>query len=333
MIKDNKFFIKNIKSIVILGYTPLLFELEKICKKKKIQVEMISTSDQLKNIEKKKYKKFDKLNNELKRYLKTKYNIDNTLFISLGCRYIFKKKTIDNFFKNNLVNFHGSRLPLDSGAGHFTWRILRGDRIDCQLVHLINEKIDNGPIIKSKTSIFPPYCDIPLDYEKFSNKNFLELFENFVSEIFTSKKFELKYQQGYIGRYNPRLNTNINGWINWSLKSHEISQFVKAFDDPYPGARTIFNKKEVRIKKLHLHGGDSSNHPFMSGLVSRHDKDWIVVSSGDHNMFLIEEVLDNSGKNILNRINVGDRFYTPSAKLEYSNSVRIKYSSKGMKLK
>ena len=54
MIKDNKFFIKNIKSIVILGYTPLLFELEKICKKKKIQVEMISTSDQLKNIEKKK---------------------------------------------------------------------------------------------------------------------------------------------------------------------------------------------------------------------------------------------------------------------------------------
>ena len=103
-----------------------------------------------------------------------------------------KKKTIDNFFKNNLVNFHGSRLPLDSGAGHFTWRILRGDRIDCQLVHLINEGIDSGPIIMSKTSIFPPYCDIPLDYEKFSKRNFLELFENFISEIINSRKLQWK---------------------------------------------------------------------------------------------------------------------------------------------
>ena len=71
----------------------------------------------------------------------------------------------------------------------------------------------------------------------------------------------------------------------------------------------------------------------MSGLVSRHDKNWIVVSSGDHNMFLIEKVIDKSGKNILKKVKVGDRFYTPNTKLEYSNSVRIKYSSKGMKLK
>ena len=46
------------------------------------------------------------------------------------------------------------------------------------------------------------------------------------------------------------------------------------------------------MKKAQLHGGDSSNHPFMSGIVSRHDGDWIVVSTKSKHMLLIEKVLD-----------------------------------------
>ena len=54
----------------------------------------------------------------------------------MGARYIFKKNTIDNFFFNNLVNFHGTRLPLDSGGGGYSWNIMREDRIDNQLDQL-----------------------------------------------------------------------------------------------------------------------------------------------------------------------------------------------------
>ena len=49
---------------------------------------------------------------------------ENTIFISLGARYIFKKDTIENFFLNNLVNFRGTRLPLDAGGGGFSWKIM-----------------------------------------------------------------------------------------------------------------------------------------------------------------------------------------------------------------
>ena len=55
---------------------------------------------------------------------------ENTLFVSLGARFIFKKDLIKNFFKHNLVNFHSSRLPLDRAGGGFSWRIMREDRIE-----------------------------------------------------------------------------------------------------------------------------------------------------------------------------------------------------------
>ena len=52
----------------------------------------------------------------------------------------------------------------------------------------------------------------------------------------------------------------------------------------------------------------------MSGIVSRHDNDWIVVSTKSKHMLLVEEVLNRNGKNILNKIKVGDRFFTPEMK-------------------
>ena len=69
----------------------------------------------------------------------------------------------------------------------------------------------------------------------------------------------------------------------------------------------------------------------MSGIVSRHDKDWIVVSTKSKHMLLIEEVLDKEDNNIIKNIKVGDRFYTPYRELEKSKSIRTIYNSKGLK--
>ena len=84
------------------------------------------------------------------------------------------------------------------------------------------------------------------------------------------------------------------------------------------------------MKKVQLHGGDSSNHPYMSGIVSRHDKDWIVVSTKSKHMLLIEEVLDSKGKNVIKKVKVGDRFYTPNKELEKSKITKTFFNSKGL---
>ena len=69
----------------------------------------------------------------------------------------------------------------------------------------------------------------------------------------------------------------------------------------------------------------------MAGIVTRHDTKWIVVSTSGKHMLLIEEVLNNKGKNIISLIKPGDRFFTSANELEKAKNKRIIYSSKGIK--
>ena len=335
MIKNNKFYIENLNSVVFLGQSDIFSELVKINNSLKLNTLIITSSNQAKLIEKKiDYKIFDKLDNKFKDFIDKNIKVKDTIFVSLGARYIFKKDTIENFFSNNLVNFHGMRLPLDAGGGGFSWHIMREDRIDNQLVHLVDEGLDSGPIIDNHLSLFPKQCQIPIDFEVYRLKKFAEFYEQFLKQVRNGKYFELKPQIDYLGRYNPRLNTEIDGLINWDMNSNDLFNFINAFDEPYKGASTFLNNGnfgKLNLKKVHLHGGDSSNHPFMSGLVSRHDKKWIVVSTKSKHMLLIEEVLDKKGKNIIKDIKVGDRFYTPIEELEKSKKTRTIFNSKGLK--
>ena len=143
----------------------------------------------------------------------------------------------------------------------------------------------------------------------------LHAFSLFIKNLSNKKKFKLKHQLNYLGTYYPRLNTDLNGWIDWNLKSYQIERFINAFDDPYLGASTFLRNKRVRLKKTYLSSSDTGNHPFMSGLIRRHDKKWVVVSANDQNVLLVEVVLDDKGNNILSKLKVGDRFITSERNL------------------
>lgn len=335
MINNKYFFIENLNSVVFLGQSAVFSELIKVNNSLKLDTLIITSSHQSKLIDKKiDYKIFDTLDDKFKKFINKNIKVKNTIFVSLGARYIFKKDTIQNFFSNNLVNFHGTRLPLDSGGGGFSWKIMREDRIDNQLVHLVNEGIDTGPIIDNNLSLFPKHCQIPVDFEKYKTKKFIDFYTKFLKKIINGKKFDLKPQINYLGRYNPRLNTETDGLINWDMDSYDLYNFINAFDEPYKGASTFLNNGnfgKLYLKKVHLHGGDSSNHPYMSGIVSRHDKNWIVVSTKSKHMILIEEVLDKKGNNIISKIKAGDRFYTPYGELEKSKKIKTIFNSKGLK--
>lgn len=335
MINNNKFFIENLNSVVFFGGGHNFSELIEVNNSLKLDTLIITSSHQSKLIDKKiDYKIFDKLDDKFKKFINKNIKVKNTIFVSLGARYIFKKDTIENFFLNNLVNFHGTRLPLNAGGGGFSWQIMSEDKIANQLVHLVNEGLDTGPIIDNRLSLFPKHCQIPIDFEVYRLKKFIEFYTKFLKEVQNGKYFDLKPQLNYLGSYNPRLNTEIDGLINWDMDSYDLFNFINAFDEPYKGASTFLNNGnfgKLYLKKVHLHGGDSSNHPYMSGIVSRHDKNWIVVSTKSKHMILIEEVLDKKGNNIISKIKVGDRFYTPYEELEKSKKIRTIYNFKGLK--
>ena len=75
-------------------------------------------------------------------------------------------------------------MPLDAGGGGYSWRIMREDRIDNQLVYLIDESIDTGPIIDNEKSLFPSSCKIPVDFENYRLKKFLEFYIQWEKRLF-----------------------------------------------------------------------------------------------------------------------------------------------------
>ena len=334
MIKNNKFYIPNFKNIIFFGESSVLDKLIQINNLLKIKTFTITSSDQAKNIPKNiNLKIFNDINKNCKRYISKNFNIEQTLFISLGARYIFKKQIINNFLLNNLVNFHASRLPLDAGGGGISWRIMSEDRIDNQLVHLINEKIDGGPILQSEMSIFPASCKTPKDFYEYSANNFTKFYKKFIMRVLNKEYFNLFSQENYLGKYFPRINTKINGFIDWNLESYDLANFINSFDEPYNGASTFLNRGNfgtLFIKSSHLHGGEVPNHPFMSGIITRHDKRWLVVSTKNKHSLLIEKVYNNNGENIINNLKVGDRFHTPFKFLDSAKSTRIWYKSNGL---
>ena len=92
---------------------------------------------------------------------------------------------------------------------------------------------------------------------------------------------------------------------------------------------TYLNDEKVRLS-VHLHGGEIGGHPFSAGIISRHDKKWIVVSTIDQNMLLIEKIINQKNQNIINKIRPGDRLYTPLKNLDTSMSKKIKFTSMGL---
>lgn len=333
MLKNNQFYLKDFSNIVFFGQPNP--EIIKINKKLKIKSTVITSFDQSNYLKKNKinFEIFNSVDQKCINFLKKKFNFKKTLFFGFSPRYIFKQKTI-NLFENNFVNMHNSRLPLDCGGGGSSWSIMREDRISNLCIFLMTGEIDGGPIIKNKLSLYPKTCILPIDIENYISKTFVEFYKIFIEELLKGKLFKLKEQPEYLSRYNPRLNTDISGFIDWNLDSYDLINFINAFDQPFKGASTFLNNGDfgrLYLRKAQLHGGDTPNHPHMSGIVSRHDKSWITVCTKSKHMLLIEEIINENGKNIIDLIKPGDRFFTPTDKLESAKSKRIYYNSLGLR--
>ena len=134
----------------------------------------------------------------------------------------------------------------------------------------------------------------------------------------------------------PRLKTEINGWIDWSLNVYELDRFIGAFSDPYPGAKTLLHGKEVSFFDVEISYMEASRHPFENGMVLRKFLDKIVVSVNGGTLYIGKVLLNK--KDIFYKIKPGDIFYTNINKLNlikrknlfvkdkeiYTNQIKIK---------
>lgn len=250
--------------------------------------------------------------------------------LSLGAAWIFKKDVIAAVFDDRLLNLHGTRLPQNRGGGGFSWQILMGNRFGFCVLHRIDGGVDTGEIIAVEEFLYPATARRPIDYENvYVEKNLgfiLGFLERHRSQTLPIAPLS---QPEYLSTYWPRLNTDLNGWIDWSLEPVEIERMICAFDEPYQGAQTYLNDEKVRIKSVCVSSQDGAFHAFQSGIVYRKGPSWLCVALRGSTL-IVEGVYGENGKDVLSTVRVGDRFVTPWDKL-HASLKRPVYTPKGIK--
>jgi methionyl-tRNA formyltransferase len=242
------------------------------------------------------------------------YINENTLGISISSPIIFKKSFIDSF-AGRFINIHGSMLPKFRGGGGVSWDILNGNRKGGFSIHVLTDKIDKGAILYSREIAYDPSYTTPADFESMKVKELTKGLLELINKIENQETFSAAEQDEDASTYFPRLNTVINGYINWDWKLDEIARFVNAFSDPYEGAKSFINGNLVKIKDVDFHSNDGTFHPFCSGLIIRRSENSVSVAAKEGTL-VIRKMRDKDNEDFMQKTRPGQRIYTPVQYLE-----------------
>ena len=329
--KNFKFFNKNqLKKIICIGFGKQIIDVKKFCINNLIKFEWYTGSRQFNNSNKYEIKKKEELK-KLRIYPKIVKNLNNltnpqdeTLVISIGSPFIIDKKFIKKFF-GKVINHHASPLPELRGGGEFSWVILSNSKKGAITFHLIDKGVDTGPIIFQKKFTFPKLLRYPLDYQDFTYNKFKNSINLVLNKINSGKSFKLNYQNHALSSYFPRLNTDLQGYIDWSWKGEEIERFILAFSYPYNGASTFVQKRLIRIYNCIFFKKKKFQHSFNYGLVFKYFKNhFFVICLGGYLKITISDIKS------IKKIKLGDKLYTPHHKIQKASETRIRYNFKGL---
>ncbi len=243
-------------------------------------------------------------------------DVNERIAISIGAPWVIGKELIETYFSSKLLNLHGTGLPKNRGGGGFSWQILSRNRFGFCTLHVIDAGVDTGPILARAEFLYSSQCRIPADYENEYVQKSSEFLCNFLRNIkYKPITVKLMKQANELSTYWPRLLTDVNGWIDWSLRVDQLESFICAFDDPYLGASTNLDNRRVYIKKVSINFQDSLFHPFQFGIVYRKSDSWLCVAANQGGL-IIEQLESELGEDLLSDFKVGDRFITPQERLE-----------------
>lgn len=152
--------------------------------------------------------------------------------------WLIKKNVIDSA-NIMAVNFHPGTPELP-GSGSYNWAIYLNKKKFGTTIHLMNEKIDNGKILRVKTFRIDKKITLEKLIKK-SDKFRKSTFINFISFLnkqnsFTIKQFLMKNRKHFWSRKARKISDlDKIKTLNFNLSYHEIKKRVRAFHtDKYP---------------------------------------------------------------------------------------------------
>jgi methionyl-tRNA formyltransferase len=255
-------------------------------------------------------------------------NVKNDLILSAGSPWILNEKFLKQFEPNGIFNIHGTMLPNDRGGTIVSWLILNRKRLGNALVHKMVSSPDAGPILMYNEFIYPEKCYYPKDYLEVYNLEQLKIAKKLCllhinNQINLTK---INEQPHYLSSYWPRLKSTLNGWIDWNLKGENIELFIRAFDDPYKGAQTVWRGKTIFLKKCFFQK-DNNFHPYQYGIIYRicqtKNIKYLAIAVKGGTIY-VQCCTNEDGETLFNSINEGDRFVSSDECLTQSKKRTVK---------
>ncbi len=328
---------RSLKRVIVLGLAPQLLALSNFCEVNDVKLE-IYTGERHRNIRLLTGETLDNLLEEMGRkvyfcddlegFNKGPYKTADveTLIISFGAPFIIKQSLID-LYGGRVINSHGAPLPEFRGGGGLSWRFLAGDTRGATLFHRVTTIIDDGPILYRKDFQFPWPVQSIKEWMIIDQQEQESGLLDFLDRLLAGEKFLDIDQDKSLATYFPRLNTDLQGFIDFRWPGEMISRFIGAFSEPYSGASTFVKKNRVRILSADFVRGDTDpQHPFLFGLVIRVHLNfyWVICRNG----FLKIPTVDLKSTC---SIKEGDRLHTPASVLDDALSTRVIYTAQGLK--
>ena len=290
----NKINFGKISRVILFGGSKHLVDIIEILKKKKIEIYVFTNNKQAMEIIRDEKKtllsilKRDKINFQILKSLdKNKKALQKlinkeTLGISVSSWWIFKESEISLFPKKKLINIHGAFLPSFAGRGGKSWQILTNETLSGLTIHLIDKTIDRGRVLFQSSYKFPKRTfDSLKQTHEFAYNQEAKIIKNFFRLILNRKDFYPRINSNLKENkdcYWPKLNAKTNAWINWNWSAIDICKFVNAFGDPYDEAKTLLEKRIIKIKSAKLANSKLNFHPFQNGLIYKINKNNIFVA-------------------------------------------------------
>lgn len=215
-------------------------------------------------------------------------NLKPDLILVVAYGQILPKEVLE-IPKYGCLNVHPSLLPKYRGASPIQYAILNGDKETGVTIILMDEKMDQGPILTiSKFQITNPkitYLELHNKLAELGAKLLIETIPKWVKgEIKPKSQDESKATY-------TKILTKKDGKIDWQKSAEEIERQIRAFD-PWPGSWTLWEGKRIKILKARVLKNEKKSYLLGRTLINPQNE--LCVQCGKD--FLIVERLKLEGK-------------------------------------
>lgn len=149
------------------------------------------------------------------------------------------------------INLHAGKLPKYRGGSPLNWQIINGETEAGLSVIRMDEGVDTGPLLASKTIPIVEGATTVKHLHDVANNLFPEMTIDVLRKIETRTILEVP-QPSQGAEYWHQRNDN-DGHIRWAgMTAIEVDRFVRALTRPYPGAWTLHYQRMIRIFSVRI---------------------------------------------------------------------------------